>query len=82
MGPGPSVITPQEACHAFLGAIYKEGTAKGVSTTRPRTCGLGPSRKPHVRTPPQSMLSYTPYLQGFRYTNDREKLTEARIEAS
>ena len=58
-GPGRSVITPWEACHAFLGVIYKEVTAKGVSTTRLRTCGLGPSRKLHASCwPPQkSMLS-------------------------
>jgi hypothetical protein len=42
------VGTPQKAYHAFLGAIYKEGTAKDASTARSRTFGLGLSLKPDI----------------------------------
>jgi hypothetical protein len=92
------VGTPQKAYHAFLGAIYKEGTAKDASTARSRTFGLGLSLKPdisgrdffilghHDRPGKFSIFRedfrFKPYLQGFRYTNDREKLAEGRIVAS
>jgi hypothetical protein len=70
----------------------------GLSTNRPRTSDLGLARKPEHLGRDFLLLGHHDrpgifpifredsqfhlYLQGFRYTNDREKLAEGRLLAS